>query len=103
MNKCATKLQSEKHCSHGLVMTEAYFHTKIYNGNKACIQWAITVTKKCIKNLNLRENMVCERHQCKDMEVEHISEIINPSDIFTKEMKENTNYHNLRNSMMVYL
>ena len=37
-----------------------------------------------IKHLNLRENMVRECHQSKDVDVEHILGIINPSNILTK-------------------
>ena len=47
--------------------------------------------------------MVRECHQSKDMEVEHIPGIIIPSDIFTKEMKDNTHIIILRDSMMVSL
>ena len=34
--------------------------------------------------------------------MKHIPGIINPSDIFNKEMKDNTKYFNLCNSMMFY-
>ena len=47
--------------------------------------------------------MVREFHQSKDVDVEHIPGIINPSNIFTKEMKDNTHFRNLRDSMMVSL
>ena len=47
--------------------------------------------------------MVQECHQSKDVDVKHISGIINPSYIFTKEMKDNTYFINLRDSMMVSL
>ena len=47
--------------------------------------------------------MVQECHQSKDVEVKHIPDIINPSDIFTKEMKDNTNIRNIGDSMMVSL
>ena len=39
----------------------------------------------------------------KDIKVERIPGIINPSDIFTKQIKENTNYWNMLNYMMVPL
>ena len=38
-----------------------------------------------------------------NVEVEHIPGIINPSDVFTKEMKDNTHFRNHRGSMMVSL
>ena len=47
--------------------------------------------------------MIRECHQSKYVNVEHITEIINPSDVFTKEMKDNTHFRNLRDSMMVSL
>ena len=47
--------------------------------------------------------MVRECHQSKDVDVDDIPIIINPSDIFTKEMKYNTHFRNLRDSMMVSL
>ena len=47
--------------------------------------------------------MVRECHLLKDVEVKHIPGIINPSGILTKEMKDNTHFRNLRDSMMVSL
>ena len=47
--------------------------------------------------------MVRECHQSKDVGVEHIPGIFNPSDIFTKEMKDNTHFRNIRDSMVVSL
>ena len=45
--------------------------------------------------------MVRECHQSKDVDVEHIPGIINPSNIFTKETKDNTHFRNIRDSMVV--
>ena len=53
-NKCATELQSLKHHSNDMGILEAYSHTKIYNYNKAVVQWATSVTSKGVKHLNLR-------------------------------------------------
>ena len=47
--------------------------------------------------------MVPKCHQSKDVDIEHIPGIINPSNIFTKEMKDNAHFRNLRDSMMVSL
>ena len=61
------------------------------------------MTSKVIKNLNLRENIFHKCQQSKDVNVNHIPGIIKPSDIFTKEIKRNTHFRNLSDSMMVYL
>ena len=102
-NECTTKLQSLNHCSNNIVIPEAYAKTKIYNDNKASFQWAASVTSKGINNLNLRENMVRGCNQSKDVDVKHFHIIINTSDIFTKEMKDNTHSRNIWDSMMVSL
>ena len=102
-NKWATEIQSIKHGAKDIGIPEAYSRTKIYNDKKAAIQWAASVTSKRIKHLKLRESMDLECHQSKDVDVEHIPGIINLSDIFTKKMKDNTHFRNLRDSMMVSL
>ena len=52
-NECATELQSLKHSAKNIGVPEAYSRTKIYNDNKAAVQWAASVTSKGIKHLNL--------------------------------------------------
>ena len=81
-NECSTKLQSLKYFAHGLLMVEAYDRSKIYNGNKYYVQWDSTVTTKYIKHLNISENMVRKFHQSKDVEMDRVPEIFNPSDTF---------------------
>ena len=102
-NECTIELQYLKHSPNNIGIPEAYARTKIYNNNKAYIQWAALVTLKGIKNLNLREDMSHEYHQSKDVDVKHIPGIINTSNIFTNEMNDNTNFRNLRDSVMVSL
>ena len=58
---------------------------------------------KSINHLNLRENRVRKFHQSEDVDFEHIPGIITRSNISTMEMKDNTHFRNLRDSMMVYL
>ena len=82
--ECATELQSLKHRAIDIGIPETYSRTKTHKDNKATVQWAASVTSKLIKPLNLQENMVFECHHSKDVDVDHIPGIINPSDIFTK-------------------
>ena len=44
--------------------------------------------------------MVREYHQMKDVDVDDIPGIINLNDIFMKEMKDNTHFRNIRDSMI---
>ena len=75
--------------------------TRVFNDNAACVQWAASCTTKGIKHLNLRENQVREEHQSGAYQVLHIPGQINPSDIFTKEMRDSAHFRRLRDCMMV--
>ena len=102
-NECTTELQSLKHRPNNIGIPEAYARTKIYNDNKSAVQWASSVTSKVIKHLNLREDMIRKYHQSKDVDVKHIPGIINPSNLFTKEINDNTCFRNIRDFVMVSL
>ena len=82
-------------------MPDGSTRTTVYNDNKACVQWASSCTSKGVKHINLRENHVRESHQSQTVNITHIPGIINPSDIFTKEMKDGAHFRRLRDSMMV--
>ena len=81
-------------------MIECKQGTTVYNDNQACVQWSASVTSKGIKHLNLGENQVRECHQDQIVQVLHILGIINPSDIFTKEMRDGAHFCCLRDCMM---
>ena len=53
-NEYATELQTIKRRANNIGILEAYSCTKIYNNNKADIQWAASVTSKGIKHLNFQ-------------------------------------------------
>ena len=75
--------------------------TPVYNDNASCVQWAASVTSKCITHLNLQENKVCKLQQSARCHIHHIPGRINPSDIFTKEMRDEVHFRSLRDCMMV--
>ena len=81
-NDCATEIQWFKHRANNIGIPEAYSRIKIYYYNKAAVERAASVTSKCIKHVNLQENMIWECHHLKDVDVVHIPGIINPSNIF---------------------
>ena len=99
-NECVTKLQSIQLRALDLGMLECKQSIIVYNDNQACVQWSASMTSKGIKYLNLRENQVRECHQDKIVQVLHILGIINPSDIFTKEMRDGAHFCRLRDCMM---
>ena len=82
-------------------MIDAAEQTPVYNDNKACVQWSASVTTKRVKYLNLHENKIRECQRNKETKVTFIPGIINPSDIFTKEMKDSAHFPRLRDCFMV--
>ena len=100
-NECITELMSIKHRARDLGMADADDRTTVYNDNQAAVNWAASITTKGIKHLNLRENMVRECHLDGSVTFTHIPGVINPSDIFTKEMRDCAHFRRLRDSMMV--
>ena len=61
------------------------------------------MTSKGVKHLNLREIWFRGCHHSKGIDVEPIPRIINPNDIFAKEVKDNTHFRNIRSPMIVSL
>ena len=86
-NECVKELESIKHRAVDLGMIGGSKCTQVYNDNQACVQWSASVTSKGIKHCNLCENMVLQLHQENSIHVTHIPGVINPSNIFTKEMR----------------
>ena len=100
-NECVKETESIKLRAIDLGMLDGTSTTQVYNDNAACVQWSASCTTKGIKHLNLRENMVREHQASGACNVTHIPGQINPSDIFTKEMRDSAHFRRLRDSMMV--
>ena len=69
--------------------------TPIYNDNEACIRWSHSM----ITN-GTRENSVHEWVQDNMVSVKHMSGKVNPTDIFTKKMKDGAYFFRLWDSFM---
>ena len=74
--------------------------TLLFNDNYACVRWSYNMTSKAARHIELRENSVCEWIQSKLLLVKHVSGKLNPSDIFTKEMRVGAHFRRLRDSFM---
>jgi hypothetical protein len=87
-------------CKAGHSLSDATQPTLLYNDNDACVKWSHNMTSKSARHIELRENSVREWVQNKSLAVKHIAGKINPSDIFTKEMRDGTHFRRLRDSFM---
>lgn len=89
-------------CANGHSLPDSTLPTILYNDNDACVcvKWLHNMTSKATRHIELRENSVREWVQNNSLAVKHISGKINPSDIFTKEMRDGTHFWRLRDSFM---
>ena len=74
--------------------------TTVYNDNEACVIWANGFTTKGLRHMEQRENYVRELIQDGAVCVKHVAGKCNPSDIFTKEMRDSAHFRRLRDSFM---
>jgi hypothetical protein len=84
----------------GYSIDNASSPTPIYNNNKACVKWCHNMTSKGDCHIELQENVTREWVDEGAITVFHISGKSNPTNIFTKEMRDEANFHRLRDSFM---
>ncbi len=77
--------------------------TLLYNDNDACVKWSHNMTSKAVRHIELCENSVCEWAQDKTNAVMHVAGKINPTGIFTKEIRDGTHFRWLHDSFMSWL
>ena len=68
----------------------------VYNNNNACVCWSKSTTTKRLRHITIRENAVQESVDEKIIQVLHVSGETNLADMFTKEMKDTSQFISLR-------
>ena len=87
----------------GILLGDADKATKLYNDNSACVQWSHNMTTKSMRWVELPENSIREWVQDGTLDVCHVPGVDNPSDIFTKEIRDAAHFCRLRESFMCRL
>ena len=99
----ATRNFSRHFAASGIVLGDAKKATKLYNDNSACVQWSHNMTTKSMRWVELPENSIREWVQDGTLDVCHVQGVDNPSDIFTKEIRDAAHFCRLRDSFMCRL
>ena len=86
--------------SLGYPIDDTDLATPIYNDNDACVKWCHNLTTKGNRHIEHRENATREWVADGSLAISHVSGKCNPSDIFTKEMRDGANFRRLRDSFM---
>ena len=86
--------------SLGYPINDTDVATPLYNDNEACVKWCHNLTTKGNRHIEHRENVTREWVEDGSISVSHVNGKCNPSDIFTKEMRDSANFRRLRDSFM---
>ena len=84
--------------SLGTHLSDCESPTLLYNKNSSCVTWSNSFTTKGVHHMENRENYVRENVQDNVLCILHVSGKVNPSDTFTKEMKDGAHLLHLRDS-----
>ena len=89
-----------KHGESGHNISDVASPTLLFNDNDACVKWSYNMTSKAARHIELWENSIREWIQSKLLTVKHVAGKINPSDMFTTEMRDGTHFRRLCDSFM---
>jgi hypothetical protein len=77
--------------------------TPLYNDNDTCVKWCHNITTKGNRHIENHKNTVCELVFDGTLTILHVNSKTNIADIFTKEMRNGTNFYRLCDSLMCHL
>ena len=83
-------------------LPDASTPTRLYNDNQGTVDWSKSTTTKGMRHICLKDCAVRDSIQAKKVDLYHIPGAINPSDIFTKEMRDGAHFRVLRDSFMMF-
>ena len=86
--------------SLGYPINDTDLATPLYNDNKTCVKWCYNRTTKDNRHIQHKETATHEWVADGTIAVSHVSSKCNPSDIFTKEMRDGANFRQLCDSFM---
>jgi hypothetical protein len=76
--------------------------TLLYDDNQGTVDWAKGTSTKGMRHINLKDCVVRGSIQAKEVDLHHIPGVINPSDIFTKEMRDALHFRTLRDFFIMF-
>lgn len=98
----ATKdVLSLRHRCEDMHLPDSSIPTPVFNDNSGAVQWSKNTTSKGMRHVNVRHCAVRDSVRAKEIAIFHINGKVNPSDIFTKEMRDTKHFCTLRDSFMM--
>ena len=101
VDEATKEILSLRHRCNDMNLPDASSPTLLFNDNRGTVDWAKGTSTKGMRHLNQQSVCVGESIQDKEIALHHINGLVNPSDIFTKEMRDTTHFCELRDSFMM--
>lgn len=92
---------SLRHRCEDMHLPDSSIPTPVFNDNSGAVQWSKNTTSKGMRHVNVRHCAVRDSVRAKEIAIFHINGKVNPSDIFTKEMRDTKHFCTLRDSFMM--
>jgi len=100
MNECTRAILIIRLRCNDLGLPDGKVPNPLANDTQGVIGWSKSTTTKGMKHLNLRDNFAREAVLHEDVNVYHVPGSINPSDFFTKELRDKQHLSTLCDSFM---
>ena len=101
VDEATKEVLSLRHRCDDMDLPDTSLPTPLFNDNRGTVDWAKGTSTKGMRHLNQRSVCVRESIQAQEIDLHHINGLVNPSDIFTKEMHDVTRFCELRDSFMM--
>ena len=100
-DEAVKEILSLRHRCDDMNLPDAVGPTRLYNDNQGTVDWSKGTSTKGMRHINLKDCAVRDSIQAKEVDLCHIPGDINPSDIFTKEMRDAAHFRTLHDSFMM--
>ena len=101
VDEATKEVLSLRHRCDDMGLPDSSSPTTVFNDNRGTCDWSKGTSTKGMRHLNLRDCAVRDSLQAGEIDIQHISGTVNPSDIFTKEMRDTAHFCELRDSFMI--
>ena len=100
-DEAVKEILSLRHRCDDMNLPDTSSPTRLYNDNRGTVDWAKGTSTKGMRHINLKDCAVRDSILAKEVDLCHIPGDVNPSDIFTKEMRDASRFRTLRDSFMM--
>jgi len=101
IDETTREVLSLRHRCDDMNLPDADIPTPLYNDKLGSVDWSKGTTTKGLRHLNIRDCAIRDSLHAGEIDLRHIAGKVNPSDIFTKEMRDTPHFCTLRDSFMM--